>query len=131
MGNVRTREERIECGRALVAELMPYANHLDMGGSAFALDSRRVTVKFRMRKDRAQVVTLACWNNKLESDDSPRELYWCKTIAVPSLAECQELSRQLVEWLKTGNRFSFNYSTFSGYEDINQEWADETSQSAI
>lgn len=94
--------------------IKPFFIHSDMGASRYEAESRMVTTKHRMRRDKEGVMTLGCW--ELRDGKQPTAVFM-KTTALT--ADNQELiGKELAAFLNSGKKPEalLALPTYPGYE---------------
>lgn len=102
-----------EVRQILHGDLQKFHQSSDMGASYYSFDERAVTIKHRLRKDKAAVVSFGMW-----VDGS---CVWFQTTALPSKSKCKEISKIFTDWLEQGTLKAPVLPDYPGYEDSDKK----------
>ena len=102
-----TREEQWEILRSYL--------HRYSTQCGYENECRRVTFRWRYRKDIKDLYTIGLWKDQTPETVTVHDLKTCKLPETKD--ECHVLGRILVAWLEGDNEVKLPYASFFGYED--------------
>lgn len=103
--------------------LLKYFVSADMGAARYKCSNRLVTVKHRLRKDNAKVVSLGCWlESEIEGEvEKDLKALWFVTTEVLTEINQIPLGDALSDFLANGCRPTTNLTTYPGYEEFDKK----------